>query len=53
MSPDEWRLLCAVYLEGKTYAEIAGELGIEYDACRKRVRKARDKAAKLFKDEIS
>jgi RNA polymerase sigma factor (sigma-70 family) len=48
---DEWRLLNDIYLEGKTYAELAGELGIGYDACRKRVRKARDKAARLLGDE--
>jgi RNA polymerase sigma-70 factor (ECF subfamily) len=51
LTAEEWWLLNAVYLEGKKYAEVARELGIEYDACRKRVRKARDKAARLWKDE--
>jgi RNA polymerase sigma-70 factor (ECF subfamily) len=51
LSADEWRLLNAVYLEGRKYAEVARELGIEYDACRKRVRKARNKAAKLWEKE--
>jgi RNA polymerase sigma-70 factor (ECF subfamily) len=51
LSADEWWLLSAAYLEGRKYAEIAHELGIEYDACRKRVRKVRDKVIMLWEKE--
>jgi RNA polymerase sigma-70 factor (ECF subfamily) len=50
---NEWHLLKRAYIEGYTIAEIAEELGIEYDACAKRLHKARDKAKKLFREEGS
>jgi RNA polymerase sigma factor (sigma-70 family) len=46
----EWHLLKRAYIERCTIAEIADELGIEYDACAKRLQKARDKAKTLFKE---
>jgi RNA polymerase sigma factor (sigma-70 family) len=52
-SADEWWLLNAFYLEGRKYAEIARELGIEYDACRKRVNRVRDKAAMLWGSDLN
>jgi RNA polymerase sigma factor (sigma-70 family) len=47
----EWHLLKRAYIERYTIAEIVDELGIEYDACAKRLQKARDKARELFREE--
>jgi DNA-directed RNA polymerase specialized sigma24 family protein len=51
LHPDEWYLLKAIYIDGKTFAELSTELGIEYDTCRKRVHRAKKVARGLYGEE--
>jgi RNA polymerase sigma-70 factor (ECF subfamily) len=50
--PEEWALLKKAYIDDVPIKVIAQELGIGYDACKKRLYKARDRARVLLKEEI-
>lgn len=43
---NECEILCTIYLEGYSIKETAAELGITYEACKKRVQTAKRKLAK-------
>ena len=46
---EEFKLIKAMALEGKSYLEISRELGISLAACRKRMQRAREKLRKKMK----
>ena len=46
---EEFKLVKAMALEGKSYLEISRELGISLASCRKRMQRAREKLQKKFK----
>lgn len=48
LSPEEYRLLKRIVLDGDTYLELAQELGISMWACRKRVQRATEKLRKRY-----
>ncbi|MDR2615520.1 MAG: sigma-70 family RNA polymerase sigma factor [Oscillospiraceae bacterium] len=55
LSPEEWRLIQAVYIDGYSAVELSRDLGIGYEACKKRIQKALSKLRDRFgeDDEIS
>lgn len=46
---EEFKMIKAMALEGKSYLEISRELGISVAACRKRMQRAREKLRKKMK----
>ena len=46
---EEFKMVKAMALEGKSYLEISRELGISLAACRKRMQRAREKLRKKMK----
>ncbi|NCB51558.1 MAG: sigma-70 family RNA polymerase sigma factor [Clostridia bacterium] len=49
LSEDEWELLNLIYCNGYSIQEASNQLGIEYEACRKRVYRARKKIKDNYK----
>jgi RNA polymerase sigma-70 factor (ECF subfamily) len=47
---EEWQLIDTIYVEGRTITKAAQELGISYDACRRRMNGIREKARESLKD---
>lgn len=46
----EFRLMCAIALDGKSMIELADEMGISVSACKKRVQRARKFLQKKMKE---
>ena len=50
ISKEELRLLIQFYQEGRTSKEIAADLGINFEACKKRVLRAREHLNRILND---
>ena len=50
MSDEELRLLIRFYLEGWSQKELAGELGISLNACKKRIQRAKERLRRALEE---
>lgn len=48
VSPEDLALLRQVYVEGRTYQEMADALGISLAACKKRIQRAKERFAERY-----
>lgn len=48
LSPEEWDLLRAITLEGRTYKAVSKELGATVWTCQKRIQRIREKLRRQF-----
>ena len=51
VSDEELRLLIRFYLEGWSQKELAGELGISLNACKKRIQRAKERLRRALEEE--
>jgi RNA polymerase sigma factor (sigma-70 family) len=51
LTQEEWDILKRIYIEGYTVTELANNMGLKYDTCRKRINTILSKARKHLTDE--